>query len=99
QGRTVLTTPTRRSSDLYGLTTLPRKNLLLEVVHTAPLIVAIGGRAAVAEVADAVRQAGGCRERAEELLTRRPRSPGSSRAPSHRDRKRTRLNSSHQITS
>jgi hypothetical protein len=39
-----------------GLTTLPRDNLLIEITHMAPLILAIGGRAAVAEVATAIRQ-------------------------------------------
>ena len=39
-----------------GLTTLPRDKLLTEIGYTAAAIVAIGGRAAVAEVADAVRQ-------------------------------------------
>ena len=39
-----------------GLTTLPRDKLLTEIGYTAGAIVAIGGRAAVAEVADAVRQ-------------------------------------------
>ena len=39
-----------------NLATLPRKNLLAEITHTAPIIFALGGRPAIADIADAVRQ-------------------------------------------